>query len=96
MKAFEEFLELFLVERVRWCIDRASSGCSRFENYSLEWRCFVGVMKKMMAHLASIRMYERSLDTGRIYRVSTRTAPHNRHIIWISSKCSNIILNPLK
>lgn len=51
MKAFEKFLELFLVEGVRWCVDRASSSCSRFENDSFEWRCFVGIAKEMMANL---------------------------------------------
>lgn len=53
MEALQQFLELFLMERVRWGVDCAGSGGSRFENYSFERRCFFGVMEEMMANLGN-------------------------------------------
>jgi hypothetical protein len=44
-------MELLLVEGIRGCIYSAGCCSSRFEDYSFERRCFVGIMEEMVTDL---------------------------------------------
>lgn len=82
------------MERVGRGIYDAGGWCARFKDCSLEGRWLVCLMEEVMADLTFLAFVCRvEKETN---RVSTCTASHNRHVIWISSKRSNIFLDPSK